>query len=232
MAAGATGTPTSNFSIPKYATSADAPNGTGFNSAMDAIDLALKGINDAKVEVVGTPADGDAIVWDAGTSHWIPGSSGTPGVIPVQLLNSSDTNSFWTVTAIGGGAGFGHWELVKDVTGLIYGQVLVPAGVTAATARFVIAANATSGVTRLSLFASATAAAEGLLPSTWNLGNPLTAQDITVPGTAYLRKDVTFSLTGLAGADLVTIALQHEGAHANDTLAVNTLLFGAWLEPA
>lgn len=42
MATGATGTPTTNYSIPKYATSADAPNGTGFNSAMDFIDNLLK----------------------------------------------------------------------------------------------------------------------------------------------------------------------------------------------
>jgi len=41
MATGATGTPTSNFGIPKYATSADAPNGTGFNSAMDYLDNLL-----------------------------------------------------------------------------------------------------------------------------------------------------------------------------------------------
>ena len=57
------------------------------------------------------------------------------------------------------------------------------------------------------------------------------SQDITVPATAYLRKDVTFALTGLAGADLIAFYIKHEGAHANDTLAVNTWLFGAWLEP-
>lgn len=42
MATGATGTPTTNYSIPKYLTSADPPSGVGFNSTMDAIDTILK----------------------------------------------------------------------------------------------------------------------------------------------------------------------------------------------
>jgi len=52
-----------------------------------------------------------------------------------------------------------------------------------------------------------------------------------VPGTAYLRKDVTFALTeALAAFDTLLVQVYHEGAHANDTLAVNTLLLGASLE--
>lgn len=41
MATDATGTPTTNFSIPKYDTNVDAPSGLGFNAAMDAIDVAM-----------------------------------------------------------------------------------------------------------------------------------------------------------------------------------------------
>ena len=69
MATGATGTPTTNYSIPKYATSADAPNGTGFNSAMDAIDLALKGVADAKLGVFGTPTNGQVPIWSTANSR-------------------------------------------------------------------------------------------------------------------------------------------------------------------
>lgn len=39
MATDATGTPTTLYSIPKYATATDPPSGKGFNAAMDAIDL-------------------------------------------------------------------------------------------------------------------------------------------------------------------------------------------------
>ena len=41
MSANATGTPTANFSIPKFNTASDAPNGKGTNEMMDAIDALL-----------------------------------------------------------------------------------------------------------------------------------------------------------------------------------------------
>ena len=90
-----------------------------------------------------------------------------------------------------------------------------------------IAANATSGVTRLQVATKAIADNESMNPTLTDE----TAQDITVPGTAYLRKDVTFTLTEtLAAGDLVIVEIYHNGLHANDNLAVDTLLFGAWLE--
>lgn len=230
MATGATGTPTTNYSIPKYATSADAPNGTGFNSAMDAIDLALKGVADARLEVHGTPGDGKVPVYDSGDGFASWADASNPSVTPIQLLNPFDSNSFWLPSQQTAGM-FGRWEFVKDLDGFIYGEVLVPSGVTNATLRAAVAANATSGVTRLALYAQAWADAETMFGS-WNIGNPVSSQDITVPGTAYTRKDVTWSLTGLTGGDLLFVAVQHNGTHANDTLAVNTLLYGAWLEPA
>jgi hypothetical protein len=232
MATGATGTPTTNYSIPKYATSADAPNGTGFNSAMDAIDLALKGVADAKLGVFGSPTNGQVPVWSTANSRAEWGVGASPSVTPVQLLNPSDSNAFWTVSALAGGASIGHWEFVKDVLGTVYGQVLIPSGVTSATLRLLLGANATSGVTRMQVYANAVANTEAFGGGSWSNGNPLTAQDVTVPGTALVRKDVTFSVSGLVGGDVLVLAIAHDGAHANDTLAVNTLLYGAWLEPA
>ena len=41
MATDATGTPTTNYSIPKFNTAVDAPSGIGSNAQMDAIDTAL-----------------------------------------------------------------------------------------------------------------------------------------------------------------------------------------------
>lgn len=180
---------------------------------------------------VGT--DGHVLTADSAQSTGVKWAAASGiATYPVTLVNPRSTslagNAFFTVLGLTDWDA-GHWEFVKDVDGKIYGNVLVPTNVTAATLRLVIAANATSGVTRLNVGYAAIANNESLNPSALT---DSTAQDITVPGTAYLRKDVTFSLTGLAGADLVVVELFHEGSHANDTLAVNTLLFGAWLEPA
>lgn len=41
MATDATGTPTTNYAIPKFNTAVDAPSGRGSNAQMDAIDTAL-----------------------------------------------------------------------------------------------------------------------------------------------------------------------------------------------
>ncbi|HEX9765181.1 MAG TPA: hypothetical protein VGA36_00355, partial [Nitriliruptorales bacterium] len=64
-----------------------------------------------------------------------------------------------------------------------------------------------------------------------------TAQDITVPATAYLRKDATFPSTGslaatIAAGDDLMVRVVHNGDHANDTLAVETLMPEAVLQYA
>jgi hypothetical protein len=153
---------------------------------------------------------------------------------PVQLhtprSSSLAGNSFWTVLALTD-YDAGHWEYVKDVDGIIYGQVTIPK-ILAPTANakllFDIAANATSGVTRLEVASKSVADGVTLNPGSLTTE---TAQDITVPGTAYFRKVVTFTLTETVAADsFLIVKATHRGAHANDTLAVNTLLFGVWLE--
>lgn len=157
-----------------------------------------------------------------------------PGAIavPVALTNpqaaANQGNSFYTVLGLTDWDA-GHWEFVKDVDGKIYGLVRVPPSyMSGGVLRLAIAANATTGVTRLIVGTKAVADGESLNPATLT-GE--TAQDITVPGTAYLRKDVTFTLTEtLAVSDVLIVEVFHEGSHANDTLAVNTLLLGAWLE--
>jgi len=114
---------------------------------------------------------------------------------------------------------------LKDVAGYWYGHLRVPQDY-ASTPKIIlsIGANATTGVSRLAVSTYAIADTESY-DSTYTTE---TAQDITVPATAYLRKDVTFSLTSTiaVGDDLVT-RIDHEGAHANDTLAVDTILFSA-----
>lgn len=137
-------------------------------------------------------------------------------------------NSFYSVLGLTDWDA-GHWEFVLDVEGVIYGQVRVPPSyASGGVIRLSIAANATSGVTRLQVGTKAVADGESLNPGALT---DESAQDVTVPGTAYLRKDVTFTLTeSLVADDLLLVEIFHDGDHANDTLAVNTLLFGAWLE--
>jgi hypothetical protein len=153
--------------------------------------------------------------------------------LPIQIttpqVSANAGNAFWTVLGQTDWD-FGHWEFVKDVKGKVYGTVTVPknlAGTPAAKVKLVVCANATSGVTRLNVATKDVADGESLNPTLTDE----TAQDITVPGTAYLRKDVSFTLTNAPAADdILIVEVFHEGDHANDTLAVNTLLLGAYLE--
>lgn len=162
------------------------------------------------------------------------GAGGASGAIAVDLRNpqvgANVGNCFPTVTALTAWEEL-HWEFVKDVAGKLYGIVKVPAsGTTAAKIVLSILANATSGVTRLNVKWAGVADAASLNPASLTA---ITSQDITVPGTARLRKDVTFTLASQPAAnDILIVEIEHEGAHANDTLAVNTELLGAWLLPS
>lgn len=114
---------------------------------------------------------------------------------------------------------------LKDVAGYWYGHVRVPQDYSSTPKVILsIGANATSGVSRLAV-SSYTAADTESYDGSYTTE---TAQDITVPATAYLRKDVTFDITsGPAAGDDLIVRIDHEGAHANDTLAVDTILFSA-----
>ena len=157
--------------------------------------------------------------------------------IPVDLRNPRITslggNSFWSVVALTAWDA-GHWEFVKDVEGKVYGLVRIPKSMaTTPNAKIilVIAANATTGVTTLQV---STKAVESLTtPENFNFAsfNAITAQDITVPATAYLAKEVSFTVgETLAAEDELILELFHDGDAVNDTLAVNTLLLDCFLE--
>lgn len=154
--------------------------------------------------------------------------------IPVHWTNprlsSLAGNAYWTIGVLTAWDA-GRWELRQDVDAKIYGLASLPpnlAGTPAASIVLAVAANATSGVTRLSLGTKAVADTESLNPASFTAE---TAQDITVPATARLRKDVSFTLAEtVAASDLLIVELFHEGAHANDTLAVNTELYAGWLQ--
>ena len=147
---------------------------------------------------------------------------------PASSVTAIAGNAFWTAVALTDWDA-GHWEFIKDLDGKIYGVVKVPHAIatTGGNITLEISANATSGVTRLQVGHKAIADGESMNPTLTDI----TAQDITVPGTAYLRKKVTFAITeSLSDGDLILVEVYHEGDHANDTLNAVTMLWGAWLE--
>jgi hypothetical protein len=159
--------------------------------------------------------------------------------IPVRFTNpqvsANAGNAFYTVGALSD-YDLGRWEFVKNVDGKVFGHVEtpIPAGYdgNGATLKLLIAANATSGVTRLGVATAAVSDGDSLDPTLTDE----TKQDITVPGTANTAKVVSFALTPtFAVGDHIPVEIYHNGdaavgSGANDTLDANTLLVNAWLE--
>lgn len=111
---------------------------------------------------------------------------------------------------------------LKDVVGDWWGVVRVPQDYASSAAIVIsIAANATSGVTTMGV-------ATKPISNAASYDAALTAEtdvDITVPATAYMRKDQSFTLTPtVAAGDDLLVRIRHNGTAANDTLAVDTLL--------
>lgn len=119
-------------------------------------------------------------------------------------------------------------SFLKDVVGDWWGIVRVPQDYSSAGAIVLsLAANATTGVTTMGV-------ATTVIANAAVYDQALTAEsdvDVSVPGTAYTRKDQSYTLTTTptAGADLL-VRIRHNGTAANDTLAVDTLLFNAVFE--
>lgn len=169
---------------------------------------------------------------------WIPvtqenvqsgGGAAETRYLSVGLANP-DANALWTVSSLTAWDA-ARWEFIKDVIGSVYGIVRVPkelAGTPNAAIVLEISANATSGVTSLQVLSTNVADGGSMNPGSLTAE---TTQDITVPGTAYLRKQVTFALTNQpAGDDLLIVQVKHRGTDGNDTLAVNTIMWSAALK--
>jgi hypothetical protein len=93
VSANATGTPTTNFSIPKHNTPSDSPNGKGINEMMDAIDTLLANA----AQVVTRPA--------AIASGEVPVYNGTTFVrsSSVRINNGGQSLPIITTSALSGG---------------------------------------------------------------------------------------------------------------------------------
>jgi len=105
------------------------------------------------------------------------------------------------------------------------GTVRVPEDFgSAGQVRFAHFANATTGAARYQVATAPIADGESFNPASFTAE---TAEDVTTPATAYLRKDVVATLTPpLAVGDDLMVRVERLGAHANDTLAVDS---GLWV---
>ena len=124
-----------------------------------------------------------------------------------------------------------HVQFKKDVDGKISGEVYMDPDILGATPNisavnliiFLFASDTSGNVTRMNAeYKSIADEGETLDPATLSLG---TAQDVTMPVTQNERKKVTIPLTAadFDSGDRVMVQAFHEGTHANDTLASNTL---------
>lgn len=153
--------------------------------------------------------------------------------IPLDFRNprvsSLAGNAFFTVKALTSWDA-GIVEFVKDVNGKYYGFVHVPSNLAATPNPAIIlsiAANTTSGVTRLNCGYAAVTNTGSFNPGSLTSD---TAQDVTVPGTLRQRKDVTFTgLPTLTVDNKLIVELFHNGTNGNDTLGENTELYDAVL---
>lgn len=157
--------------------------------------------------------------------------------LPIDLRNprvaTLGGNCYWSVLGLTAWD-MGHWHFLKDVDGKVYGIVRIPVDMAATPAAkivLVIAANATSGVTSLAvehLAIQSKTTGESINPAALTA---IATQDITVPATAYLLKEVSFTVTEtLAAEDELVVSAYHVGTKTEDTLAVDTLLVDAFLQ--
>jgi hypothetical protein len=220
------------------------------DGSVDASELATSSVETAEIldgtileadlKAVDTAADEECLTYETTTGdfEWQAcgggGATDTTQRFPIQLKNpqvsSLAGNSFWTTTALTA-YDLGHWEFLKDVDGIVTGSVNIPNSLCSTPAAKIILqvlANATTGVTSLDVSTAAIADGESMNPASLTAE---TIQDVTVPGTAYLRKEVSFTLTNTpVAADTLIVEILHDGDKAADTLAVNTLLESAQLE--
>lgn len=125
----------------------------------------------------------------------------------------------------------GGYQFVKAVDGSVFGIVAIPQGLaTPNNAKIILQcmANATLGNTCLQVLTHAVGASASFNPAS------LTAESlqiVAVPGTAYQRFDVTFTLSvTVAANDSLIVQVYHNGTNVSETLAQNLELVGCFLQ--
>lgn len=89
MSANATGTPTTNFSIPKFNTASDAPNGKGVNEMMDALDSLIADTTKVASSKIASLTSGDVPVWNG--TGWVRSGTTAPVIAGYEMKYQSFT---------------------------------------------------------------------------------------------------------------------------------------------
>lgn len=164
MSANATGTPTTNLSIPKFNTASDAPNGKGVNEMMDALDALLpkgfvqltntgdmlyaSGANTAARLPIGTGFQRIAIVggvpvWrtpgSMQASHPGPGGTTSASFVQMQLAGSFTPTFSGSVIVSGHGATTNITSPVLNFIQASYGTGSAPLNNAAQTGTLILA---------------------------------------------------------------------------------------------
>lgn len=144
MAVDATGTPSTNFSIPKYNTGSDAPSGKGLNAIIDFIDTLLftSGTNLGAVGRVGVRANGAGSTYNRRRINFIGGTNVTISIAD----DSGDEEVEVTITSASANLVKGT-ATVGIANGASTGSVSVTHGLGATPTAVTIAASATNTVT-------------------------------------------------------------------------------------
>lgn len=136
-------------------------------------------------------------------------------------------NSFWTVAQMSI-YDFAHWQFVKDVDGRVAGQIMIPKTVAATpNAKIVLVITAAgTGISRFYCLYQSQPTEGGTINTGFTTA---TAVDTNI-SVAYGTKRVTLPIGAPAVDQLLIFEIVHDGTHANDTIAVNTMLVEAYLE--
>jgi len=143
-------------------------------------------------------------------------------------------NAYWNINALSTPApdfDFGAWEFVKDVDGYLNFYFDLPKVInnTTPNAKIILRllANATTGVSSFDVETRPRAEGETLDVA---LDSTMAIQDVPMPTTAFVEKEVTFTLPTsgndhpVQSLDTLLCMIKHNGTKGEDTIAVNTLM--------
>lgn len=158
--------------------------------------------------------------------------------LPIDLRNPRVTslagNAFFTVTGLTA-IDLAFWNFDATAEGRVYGLVPIPKNVAATPAAKIVLAvgsSATANEARVEVKVKAVADTASMNPASLTAIETI---DITVPGTARNRKDVTFPSSGsmsetVVADDILLVEITRHGGHANDDLTALLELYAAWLQ--
>lgn len=164
---------------------------------------------------------------EEGGTDPIPGLTGGGGSSSTAIdLRNPSQNAYWRPTTLTNFV-LGHWVMLKDVDSSIYGAVRVPATFTQIAVNLMLGGG--TGNTRMQVKTRSIGDGD-------TIDSTITAESAqTIALTGGLLEIARFPASGGIGSsptagDMLVVQVIHAGTDGADTLAVDTLLYGAFLE--